>query len=191
MTITNGYTSVKALNKRLGQNFQHGDGFNICEEVIEAASRFIDEKTGRLFYTQTLTNETLDVYGESSNGLYVSGKQCNIYAPAPILTVTSITENGTTLTEDENFYIYASDFKISKNGRWTTSRKGIVINGSIGYDKTPQEIEQICLTVAEVFSGLGIRTIKSVDGGEFDVALKTIPSWVFKRLKQYEIIPVR
>lgn len=190
MPIINGYATVEALNKRLGRNDQSMDGFDILEDCINSASRFIDHMTGRFFYTKTLSSEPVDVYGDSENGLYISPSRRFIYAYAPVISVSSIVENGESLTENTDFWIYNQDQKIMKNGSWTTEKKGIVVSGSIGYALTPAEINQICLSVAEVFTGLGIRSYVGEDGSQVEVIQRNIPKWIFDRLKMYEIIRV-
>lgn len=182
MSITNGYATTTQLNTRLGQAFSSGNNFTLLEDCIEAASRFIDRYTGSFFYTKTLSSEKLDRFAVSDSELFISDDGVSIMLPVPVISISSITEDGTALTENTDYYVYSSSYKIDREGVWTSARRGIAISGSIGYAATPKRIENLCLTIAEVMTGLGVRTVTDSEGSVQDIVMRSIPKWVFSEL---------
>jgi hypothetical protein len=184
MSITNGYATLAELKTKLGISDSTQD--TKLENSITNASRLIDQITGTFFYTKTLTTEKLDVFGPSDTGLQIKANGLKIYCPAPVLTITELLQNDEALTEDEDFFIYKSIGLIDKKTYWTSERKGISITGTIGYSAYPKDINEICLIIAAVISGLWKATYQAEDTGDpIEVIRNSVPRWVFDKLDYY------
>jgi len=163
---------------------------NRAELAIQSASRLIDRLTGRFFYTKVLDGEKLDVYGPSASGVYLNGDRRNkIELPAPIINVTTLTEDDESLTEDTDFYVYNpsgfGDSYILKdnNGLWTYSQKAIVISATIGYATTPYEIRNICLEMAAIIMRAKESFITDSEGNILGQLESKLPSSTYSTLR--------
>jgi hypothetical protein len=184
MTITNGYCTRNDLQKKLGNySDNNNDYFDAC---ITDASRMIDEYTGTFFYSMAI-NSTIDRFSLSPEGLEFNDRGDRLYFPAPIISITSITEGGVALTEDTDFYVYSGERYI-KRDTWSSERKSIVIAGSIGYAAAPADIKRVCLEIAGVLSGVETRAVMDGAGDMIDVIKNSVPSWAWKHLNKHKRI---
>lgn len=150
MAITNGYTTLEAVKERLGLKDDTEDD-SILEAAIEAASRAIDDWTGRRFYT---TSETR----------YFTADRPDLVFIDDLLTLTELRtdEHG---QRDYQRVWEASDYdlepytgvgpktRIAANpqGRYTfpTSPKALKVTGSWGYSASaPTAIREACAILA-------------------------------------------
>jgi hypothetical protein len=182
VTVTNGYCTLAELQSKLGRTVTasdpNADALNTC---INNASRFIDEQTGSFFYDKTLTAEVVDIFGMSTNQLVVSEDQTTIRFPAPVISISSLSEDGTTLTENEDFYIYGSE--IQRDGYWSSERRAIQITGHIGYSSTPSRAQMWCLSIAAALSGLDASAFTDEDGSTMEVIRRNTPKWILDQLR--------
>ena len=183
MTIVNGYCTLAEFTTRTGlTSSQVTAKTALIEAEIERNSREIDRITGRMFYSLTLTSSQVRFdMGMNSDGIRMSEDALTITFPAPILTITSITNDGTALVVDEDYYVNGDT--LFSNTIFTTNRKtGVVITGTCGYASTPKDVVEICLAMTEVSTGLGTRTVVDSNGDKFDVTRDNMPDWVEERL---------
>ena len=171
MAITNGYCTLNELKLALGRSDTVKDSF--LEVCVERASRYIDNDTDRFYFSRALTDEYIDIYGFSPSGLFIRGG--SIYAPAPFQTVTTLASGVNTLALNTDYYVYRNRLDLTS---LNSDRRAYKFTGSLGYATTPLHINQACLTIAEVFSGLGIRTVVDDGGNEIDIVKNSLPLWV-------------
>jgi len=188
MTITNGYSALSDLQIRIGDASTSTTNQAMIEDAIENASRIIDDYTNSFFYTKALTDEYIDASGISDNGLYMSPNLDRIYAPAPIISVTSISEDGAILVKNSDYYIYKTGYLL-RNGNWSSTIRGIIFNGSIGYSAAPRSIKEACVTLAIGIARLGKRALMDENGGlQGLIQDNSIPKWVWNVLDRYKRI---
>jgi len=183
MAITNGYATLLEFQARTGiTDSQLTSKTSLIEAEIERNSREIDMVTGRLFYTKTLTASKVRFdMGMNADGLRMSEDAQTITFPAPILTITSITNDGVALVADTDYYVNGDT--IFSNTIFTTNRKtGVVVTGTCGYAATPKDVNSICLAMTEVSTGLGTKTVTDSNGDKFDVTRDNMPDWVEEML---------
>ena len=179
--VTNGYCTESELQQAIGRAVDMDDpNYALIQDCINRASRMIDTKTGRIYYQKTVSNERIDQYDISVSGLYVDEQ--NIMLPCPIISITSIIQDGITLIEDDDFIVY-SDRVVNDFG-WTTERKGVSFSGVIGYSSTPEYVKNWCIQIASVLSGLATFSVTDSDGSTYTRDKTEIPSWVEKEMRQ-------
>jgi hypothetical protein len=185
MTILNGYATLAELKAHLGTPTANTDNDTLFERVIERASRMIDRITNTFFFIKTLTNEIVDACALSIQGVHIGENLKTMYFPAPIITITSIVENGESLTEgadydtaNPDYYLYLAAGYIERSGYWTSSRKGIKITGAMGYAATPDDINSACIEIAAVMSNRDIKSITDEFGEDSTAITRFIPVWV-------------
>lgn len=191
MTITNGYATTAQIKNALRRPSSDGSKYDsLFEQLIEEASRYIDEYTARIFYSKTVTNELFDRYAMSASGIYISYSGDKMVFPGSIVSVSSISEDGTTLTVDDDYVIYHRQGYIYRGG-WTGTRKhtaneyGIKVSATFGESTVPKDIEAICIDIVKIRSGLDTRTV--VQFGETVTAEigEQIPSHIKKALDRW------
>lgn len=155
-------------------------------DAIGDASDHVDSET-RTFWDQrdlTITTEA------------IFANQRKLFMPAPIISITSITEAGV-LIDPTNFKVYRTWIeKLNSSfsevtGRfeiggpvWSRVQQDIVVVGRFGYktNETPRDIKLITKELAGVFSGLKTRSFVSDDGVASTVLVTEIPDWVDRKL---------
>lgn len=183
MAITNGYATVSELQRKLGRAVSGSDTiFSFLEECIERASRSIDEFTGKIYYSKTITAEKVDIFQLSDSGIGIFDHSRMIF-PAPIISVSEILEDSTPLTADADYYVYSGQGAIARDGYWTSSRRGISFSGVIGYVSTPKNVNMWCLQVAAALSGRDTATYTDSGGDITEVLKTTVPTWVLEEMK--------
>ena len=193
MAILNGYCTLQELADKMGLDTAKTTlHTSLLEKSIENASRYIDNKTDSFFYQMTITNEIVQVGYLSDSGAYISHDCQAIVFPTPIISISSLSESGQALSEKTSF-AGAGDFFIQKTqglilkpdgGTWSTDDLAIEVSGEIGYANVPEEIREICLTVASVFSRLDNRLVADETGEIENILSSQIPAWVGKSLRR-------
>jgi len=185
MAITRGYCTLTEFQKRTGlTSTQLTAKTALIEREIERNSRRIDQETNSIFYTRTLTDSKVRFdFPANSDGLVMSEDAYYISFPAPILTITSITNNDEALTDGEDYFIEGN--LLFSDGIFTTNRKnGVIITGTCGYSATPDDINEACLAMTEVSTGLGTITMIDANGDKTDITRDVMPDWVSDILNQ-------
>jgi uncharacterized phiE125 gp8 family phage protein len=101
----------------------------LFETLINAVSQRMDKECGRILATATYTAVKLTGNGKAM-----------LFLPAwPVTALTSIKEDGIALVVDEDFYSYADEGILAKDGaKWSTAPSGIEITCTAGYAITGQ-----------------------------------------------------
>lgn len=171
MTITNGYASLtefKAYAEIVSTN--SGDD-TMLEDIIEAASRYIDKITSRTFYGVTATR------------LFDLPAGPVLYLDEDLITVTTLTNGDGSTIAAANYWLhplntspkYAIQLKQSTSLSWLPSSAGdsvgcISVAGTWGYSATaPDNIKLACLLIANSYrqqrSGMGVQSATVTPGG--------------------------
>lgn len=193
MAILNGYCTLQELADKMGLDTAKKTlHTSLLEKSIENSSRYIDNKTDSFFYQMTVTNEIVQVGYLSDSGAYISHDCQAIVFPTTIISISSLSESGQALSEKTSF-AGTGDFFIQKTqglilkpdgGTWSTDDLAIEVSGEIGYANVPEEIREICLTVASVFSRLDNRLVADETGEIENILSSQIPAWVGKSLRR-------
>lgn len=114
----------------------------VVENMINLATKYAENYIGRHIKTRSSADsETLDIE---------AGTQDIFLSNFPIVSITSVTEDGDTLTEGENndYLKYENTGKLYKNnGYWVAGRKKVVVVYTGGYATVPDELKQWCIEV--------------------------------------------
>jgi len=155
MTITNGYCSLVELKTQLGIELTDTDDDDELEPVVEAVSRWIDDKLGRRFYAASETR-----YFTATNTDYVIIDD--------LLSLTTLKTD----TSGDGTYNQTwtnSDYRLHPRNASTDGEPyrmirrapqgsyyfpdvldGVEVAGSFGYaSSTPSAIKQACLIASE------------------------------------------
>lgn len=190
MTITNGYATVAQLKKKLG-SVPSTSNDTFLEDCITRASRFIDDFTEKLWYSLSLSSEIVDGYMIcSENKLCLDASLSRILLPAPAISITSISEDGTVLVANEDYFVYGKSECIDRNGIWSSDRRAISVTGDIGYSSTPAHVEEWCLTISEVLTGLATKTVSDSDGNVTEFIRNSVPKWCFDQMRRHRRVIV-
>ena len=190
VTLYHPYITLLSVKQYCGENTAaYDDDFNFG---INRATKTIEGLSGRNFYQTTLTDEYISVSGRG-NGWRVIDNM--IFTPKllPIISISSLHEDGTLLVENTDYYINKNSGEIEKVGTWNTNPRTIKITGLIGYasantatrsDDLPREISAIALELAARFSGrFNKRKISHITGEAANVDIYEMPKWIVTDLK--------
>lgn len=166
---------------------------------ITRVSAHIDRLCNRDFSPHTGEVEKHDGKGQGHNSILLKYH--------PVTAITSLTEDGDSLTEDDNYVWYddgrvikvSSGYEDADETYWKEKRKSIEVTYNHGYASVPDGIKDICTRwVVESLQQLpfrfeegGIANSVSLEGvsvsyGEVDY----IPEWVLKALLYYKKVQV-
>jgi len=163
----------------------------LLRDAINWASRKIDSLTQRTFYKTTWTD-----YYLSENGQHEVLDDTIFLSVYPILSITELVEDGTTLTINDDFFVDYQSGIITKadGGEWSTEPRGIKISGTFGYetaddetpsDDLPGDINLHCIDIAKRKSGLFHKELQAIDGSTNEIEDESIPAGIVKELKLY------
>ena len=186
MVITKGYATVDDFAVRTGlTSTQKTNKTALIEKEIQRNSRRIDKITGNVFYSKTLTtSKCIYGFGINDDGLRMSEDARRIYFPSKIISITTVSTSDDTLTANDDYFV-GYDF-IEAAGRFPTDREDAVkITGSCGHATTPDDIEEICLAMSEVTTGLGTYTVTDQEGGKTEITRNNMPDWLNDALYTY------
>jgi hypothetical protein len=196
------YTTLDKVKNHCGIALTKTTYDEEIKDAINIVSRLIDSFTGRFYYEKTYTDEylngTKDYQGWQIIDCDTGGL---IYTPqlAPIISVTSLVESGTTLIENTDFFVDKASGIIEKSsGDWNTEPRTIKISCAIGYDSVdtatpsddiPGDIAMYAIELAARKSGYYKKTIKNyVSGAGESVDLFGVPKEIEKALR--DLYPV-
>ena len=153
MAIENGYCTLEELRARVGAIVGDGDKNDILNDVIEAASRAIDNYTHRKFYKDSAT-ATKYYTAEYTDTLFVNDDIVSVGTLSTDDGGDGTFEN--TWTENTDFFLlpYNDDVKtyieIADNGSYSFPlvRRGVKVEGIFGIDGVPHEVREACLLLA-------------------------------------------
>lgn len=196
MTITNGYCTLAEIkdNKRISSTSSPDDG--VIEALVEAASRYIDDLTGRRFHT-TAADETRYFESDNSTELF----------PGNIISITSLktdadgdrTYETTWATTDYDLlpanaaldglpYHYIRKSPAGANS-FPTHSKGVQIVGKFGYSAAPKPIKQACIMIVTslYLSRFGNNTegAATITGAGVVITPKDIPAGALELIRPH------
>jgi len=163
--------------------------------MISHVSALIDAYCNRDFTQHTGEVEYHDGQGQYHNTI--------ILRNYPVLEVTSVKEDGTLLTETEE-YVWYEDGRIvkcsngyidPKNVYWKAKAKVIEVTYDYGYTSVPPEITTICTHIviewlkrwAFKFTEIGSAENISLSGISVNFKeIEILPEWAMKRLNRYK-----
>lgn len=147
MAITNGYATLAELRAKIDYTTANTSDDTELEDVIEAASRNIDQYCRRIFYQDDAATKYYTA--EFKDRLFIDD----------IRTFTTVTIDGVTWTKDSDFY--ARPYNPINGEPWTSiepddaqlpfpvgEQRACVITGDFGWAAVPPEVKEACLLEA-------------------------------------------
>jgi len=112
----------------------------------------------------------------------------NIYYD--IVSITSITEDGTTLVEETDYILTDPNIIERIDGFWSnTDQLNIVIVGKFGFvqdaDTPNQSIKQILIEAVSAMSGMWSKILSDGEGNTFGVQRGSLTTFTKDKLKRY------
>lgn len=176
--------SSDELKQKLGRDLEDTD--NHQEKIslsVTNTDGIIKHVTGTLFESTAYTDEYVDYYSMSENKFAISNNLNTLWCPGPIISITSIYEGTTLLVENTDYYVYKSTGRIDASGSWSSDRRGVKLNITLGYSSVPAEIKECALLIAQTLTGLAVSTYLD-ENREIDTIIKhSVPAWVWRFLK--------
>jgi len=161
--------------------------------LIDRVSYGIEQYIGRKISAQTVTS--LKVH----DGRYCSiqGNMCflnGIYYD--LQKITTLKDNGVTLTEGTNFVIQSPNIIERIDSWWVNEQLGLEISGvfglvyNTGSEASPTwtplpDIKQIVIEAVAIKSGLWAKNIEDGSGNTFQVIRQNLPQITIDQLKRY------
>lgn len=142
--------------------------------LIRSASDTMDRKTGRWFNQRSVTITTHGK-AEGSNVLML---------PQRIVELTSVTEDGDALTEDDDFYRFDSYLEKPWAGLWNPEPWTIVVVGKFGEPSPTDEIAELCCAIGAAEGKYEKRTFINEDGSATEVPISSYKKWVDTKIEE-------
>jgi len=140
------------------------------------AAREIDDKTGRWWDLRTLTIKT---------EAWRSGQR-ELFLPAPPVTLTSVTVDGSVVTADDDSGYIVMDkghwLEMADGSDWPTTRSAVVLVGTFGCTTVPPFIREAAADITAMMAGLKVRSYTSTDGLDRTVIANDYAAWIKDRL---------
>lgn len=164
MAISNGYATLAEFKAYKDITSTDTTDDAVIEDIIEAASRYIDSVTGRTFYARTETR------------YYSLPRGRTLFLDDDLLTITTFTNgDSTTIASTEYHFLpknftpyFAVELKGSSTVQWRVDSSGnerfvLSIAGTWGYAAShPDDIKEACLQIAT--NSYGRRTGENIGG---------------------------
>lgn len=151
------------------------DQTSLLTQTLDAASRLIDEYCGQWFDSRTRTLRTQAGSAATSS----------LILPVPLVSLTSVTEDGVTLTLAD-----LADYPgmlVKKNGDyWTQEIQGVVIIGSFGFSAVPASIVHACADLALILAGMKTRAYVDGSGIAQSVTVNSLPDIIRAELDPFK-----
>lgn len=176
--------TTRELKIKLGRDSEGEDpNEEKLQQAVDNTDGVINHVTGTFFAQTTITDEYIDCYGMSPNKFKMSEDRKKIWCPAPVISISSLTEDDTAQTENTDFYLYKSVGKIEADGYFSSERRIIKLTGVFGYATIPADIHEAALLIAQTLSGLATTTYLDENGQLDEVIKSNVPGWVWRLLK--------
>lgn len=191
MTIANGYCTIAEFKAQLyeGTTSTNANDDTVIEDLIEAASRYIDNQTGRRFYANS--NDETRYYKATSSGRIFTDD------------IVSVTTLKIDLDIDRSYEttLAATDYDLcplnaALNGEpytyierpplgqypYPSHNKSVQIIGKFGYSSTtPDDIKQACLAISmslyQSRRGVGVEGVAQITGAGVVITPKDVPQF--------------
>lgn len=196
-TLLYPYVTLDDVKRYCGESLTvttYDEDFKVA---INKASRHIDSLTDGIYYKKTYTSEYLNGRKNYQGWQIIKCKNGGGYILTPkllpIISITTLIENETTLTENTDFYIHADTGIIEKDsGDWSELPRTIQITCELGFDSDdtatpsadiPGDINFYAMEMAARLSGRYKKEIKNfVSGGAEHVDLYGVTKEMHKAL---------
>lgn len=166
------------------------------EDIINRASRFIEARTGVVWWLHDYSSTDYDV----PSNLVIDDA---IFLPWPVITLTSVTQDDSLLVEGkDNDYTYkAGESIIRSTGVWGgyPFSGEILLRGTFGYALSstaatetpppglPGDLVQAALEIAAVMSGQWTKVVRSALGQEADeITQQRFTAFSMQTLRRYQ-----
>lgn len=186
------YTSSDAVKRLAGvKTNTNTNNDTLISEMLSRVDAIIDRATGT-YFRQAGTTLIPQVYWIRP----VKEGMQKIYLPAPIISISSVTELGATLgatsyiiggNKDFNYYIekWSGISGQSTGASWSTSpysdgtalREPVKVSGVFGYATVPYDIEQFATELCAILSGLKTKTFMTSEGIQQTVNVTSAPEY--------------
>lgn len=194
MSITNGYCTLaefKAYAIPDGATDAADDA--VIEDIIEAASRWIDGKTGRTFYSRAAETRYFDTPDTRE-----------LWLDDDLISITTLTNGDGTVIASTDYVLlpnnyspkYAIKLRDASSESWELSstdnspEKAITVLGSWGYAATaPDDIKTACIMLSDSMyrrrMGENVSGVASVTAAGVVISPADIPSGVMALIRPY------
>jgi hypothetical protein len=162
------YATVNRFRDVSGQTNLDDERDEYFGALVRAASRALDRETGRWFNRRPAT---ISVHG-IPNGSFM------LFLPVPIVSLTSVTENGTVLVEDTDFYRFKSWLEKPSGSTWYTEPFKIDVAGVFGEEAVDDDIQILVCAIAAAEGELRKRTFVNEEGSVSEIPTSSFPKWV-------------
>ena len=193
MALVNPYCTVAQVRAELRNTSSSIE--TTIEEVINAASRYIDEFKGRDYYLHDHLTDPLII---DADGQCVVDDW--IFLPyRPVISVTEVRVGDEVWVENEDYRV-KPDRIISLKGAWPKSNDPdcyIQIKGKFGYEQTgpadvptgiPDNINKAAVLIAAALSGHNQKEIVALDGTRDSILDKNIPKTAMTLLGHGKVV---
>jgi hypothetical protein len=186
MAVVNGYCSLAEFKSfaRITSTDATDDG--VIEDMIEAASRYIDDLTGRQFYASTETRLFSIPRGDNYRELWFD---------KDLLTISTLTNGDAVVIASTQYNLlprnetpkFALRLKESSSVAWEDDSSGntefvISVAGTWGYSSSaPDDIKELALEIARNLYksrfGENAEAVSTITAAGVVVTPKAMPSW--------------
>lgn len=180
--VANGYATLQEV-KLAGSITTSSKDAKILQ-TIESVSKQIDAITGRIWNKRNIQSEYHDTHDEPST---IDGGK--LYPEFwPILSVSSLTNDGTALTENvettTGFFVIEPQRRYIElySGSFSTDRRAVIITYVAGFNFVPEEIKQVCIEMVLINIGERVRTYIDANGNQAEIKVGNYPKWVMDML---------
>ena len=189
--VANGYATLEEVLLAGGIDNKSSKTAKILQS-IESVSKQIDSITGRIWNKRTFQSEYHDKFDNPPS--IDDGKLYPKYWP--IISVTTITNDGTSLTENAEtsvgFFIIEPTRRYIElySGSWSGDRRAVIMTYVAGFNFVPEDIKQICIEMVLINIGERVRTFVDGAGAVGESRITSYPKWVMDGLNAKRIIAI-
>ena len=182
------YATAAEFRDYAGQGDAKSTRDTFFDRLLKAASQEIDLRTRTWFDSRAVV---LTGQGEFD--------QRRLWLPAPIISITSVIENGKTLTtpadyfagldflEKSTVHLFPSDWNRNLGAWWDVTPNNIVITATLGYANVGEDIKGLCSAIAVARGGMEKRTHQDEAGNVVEIPTSKDKEWVRDKIKLYKI----
>jgi hypothetical protein len=197
MTISNGYASLAEFKaySRITSTDSTDDG--VIEDIVEAASRYIDSETCRHFYGSSETR-----YYSVPTLATVDDLRC-LQLDDDLISITTLTNGNSVVLTTADYYLYPRNtspktqiwLKQTSSYTWMPGTSGdtefvISVAGSFGYASTaPDNVKQACMAIADSLYhnrfGENVSGVATITGAGVVISPADVPAFAAQVIQSY------
>lgn len=176
---------VQAFAKLLAEDWTVTATADAITLLIQAASDLVDDKSK----TWWDSRKAALTYTGAPDSRY-------LFLPAPIVTLTSVVENGNTLVADTHYwakkqtlekndsYLWPVDQAKGVGWWWCTIPNSVVVSGTFGYTTTPKKIVLLTAAMAAEMGDLRKRQTIDANGDMTETTISKFSFWIREALER-------